>query len=308
MGKKLTTEEFIKRAREKHCDKYDYSKTEYVNSQTKVCIICPEHGEFWQIPSSHLKGIGCAKCTGKARLGLDEFINKSSKIHGDKYDYSKAEYVNSQTKVCIICPEHGEFWQTPKDHLSGRGCSICGGGVKHTTETFIEKARKIHGDKYDYSKVEYHSAHEKVCIICPEHGEFWQEPDNHYRCGCPHCKESKLEKYVRNVFNEVGIKYETQKKFDWCFYVKNMKFDFYLPEYNVAIECQGEQHYIPFRFEKNNSVSFKNRINRDILKQEMSEKNNLKLFYYGDKNVPDNLHGYKVYKNLYELINVIKKL
>ena len=131
------------------------------------------------------------------------FINKSKQVHGDKYDYSKVEYINAYTKVCIICPEHGEFWQTPASHMKGYGCLKCGqierkkklveiNQKKYNTDAFIKDARKIHGDKYDYSKVEYVNATTKVCIICPEHGEFWQTPNMHLNAsqGCPKCAKN----------------------------------------------------------------------------------------------------------------------
>ena len=123
-NKKLTTEEFIKRAREVHGDKYDYSKVEYINSNTKVCIICPEHGEFWQTPGSHLSGKGCEKCV-RPSYDTKSFVDCAKKIFGDKYDYSKVEYVNTKTKVCIICSKHGEFWMKPNVHLQGCGCNLC---------------------------------------------------------------------------------------------------------------------------------------------------------------------------------------
>ena len=127
MPKKKTKEEFIAKAKLVHGDKYDYSKVEYVGALTKVCIICPKHGEFCQEANSHLRGQGCPKCKyEKQTCTTDEFIAKAKKIHGDKYDYSKVEYVNDRTKVCIICPKHGEFWQTPNHHLSGCGCPKCG--------------------------------------------------------------------------------------------------------------------------------------------------------------------------------------
>ena len=92
MSKKKTTEEFIKEAKEKHGNKYDYSKVEYINNHTKVCIICPEHGEFWQFPQDHLKGRGCICCAGVKKLTTSDFIEQAKKIHGDKYDYSKVIY------------------------------------------------------------------------------------------------------------------------------------------------------------------------------------------------------------------------
>ena len=194
-----TTDEFIAKAKKIHGDKYDYSKVKYVDAKSKVCVVCPEHGEFWQIPYHHTKGCGCPKCKDdKTRerliLSKEGFIKKARLVHGNKYDYSKVEYVNNRTKVCIICPEHGEVWQTPNHHLSGCGCHKYGGEKQTSTkEKFIKKAKEIHGDKYDYSKVDYSNAHTKVCIICPNHGEFWQTPNNHLRGhGCPKCKRNKL--------------------------------------------------------------------------------------------------------------------
>ena len=120
---KKATEEFIRKAREVHGDKYDYSKAEYKNHLTKITIICPEHGEFQQIPSGHLSGHGCPKCSGKAKLTTEEFIRKAREVHGDKYDYSKVDYKNANTNITIVCPEHGEFEQRPADHLRGAGYS-----------------------------------------------------------------------------------------------------------------------------------------------------------------------------------------
>lgn len=195
----MNTEEFIKKSKIVHGDKYDYSKVEYVDPKTKVCIICPEHGEFWQLPYGHLSGRGCSLCryvksSSTSRKSKESFIDEAKKVHGDKYDYSKVEYVNNRTKVCIICPEHGEFWQRPDKHIIRKqGCPYCSGNAKRTTESFIFDSKKVHGDKYDYSKVEYVSIHEKVCIICPEHGEFWQTPNDHlHGQGCPGCKGKKI--------------------------------------------------------------------------------------------------------------------
>ena len=147
---------FIEKARQIHNDKYDYSKVNYVNSRTKVCIICPEHGEFWQTPHNHLKGYGCAEC-GKEKSHLpkittEDFIAKSKEIHGNKYDYSKVCYKTSDTKVCIICAEHGEFWQTPSNHMNGSGCPKCANEKRKNalikdTKLFIDAATLIHDGK-----------------------------------------------------------------------------------------------------------------------------------------------------------------
>ena len=121
----MKSEDFIKKARAVHGDKYDYSKVEYVNNRTKVCIICPIHGEFWQTPICHLKGNICPKCSKNKKPTTEEFIQKAKEVYGEKYDYSKVEYINNSTKVCIICPEHGEFLQSSTKHFMGQGCPKC---------------------------------------------------------------------------------------------------------------------------------------------------------------------------------------
>ena len=213
-----TKEQFIEKARNVHGDKYDYSKVEYVNGSTKVCIICPEHGEFWQTPLYHISShIGCNKCRA---LSIKEFVEKAHQIHGDKYDYSRVEYVNNRTPIRIICKVHGEFLQTPNTHLNGCGCQICSNRDKVDNEKFIEKARKIHGNKYDYSKVEYKKSSEHIIIICPEHGEFLQTPNAHLNGqGCPVCGKNRLrdkfslstEEFIRRAREVHGDKYDYSK-------------------------------------------------------------------------------------------------
>ena len=127
---KLTTEEFIAKAKAVHGDRYDYSKVEYVGTKTKICIICKEHGEFLQSPKKHLLGQGCIKChhnylAKRYSLGKEKFIEKAHAVHNGFYDYSKVEYVNSHTQVQILCPLHGVFNQEPASHLQGHGCPIC---------------------------------------------------------------------------------------------------------------------------------------------------------------------------------------
>ena len=316
--KKLTTEEFIERARKVHGDKYDYSKVEYVNNSIKVCIICPEHGEFWQTPDCHMHKQGCPKCAGTKKLTTEEFIERARKIHGDKYDYSKVEYVNSKTKVCIICPVHGEFWMTPNMHLYGQECpkcsySIMGMNRRLTTEEFIERARKIHGDKYDYSKVDYKGLYKSVCIIChkkdkhgKEHGEFWQAPANHLNGNkCPKCKESKLERKVRLSLDENNIMYIYQASKRDLNWLGLQSLDFYLPDYNVAIECQGEQHFKPVDFGGKGKewaeTSYEENVRRDEYKQKLCIENGITLLYYS------NIISNCVYNNINKLIEWIIK-
>ena len=201
--------DFIERAISVHGNKYDYSKSVYTGMHNKVIITCPIHGDFEQEAHAHLKGQGCPKCalesrTAKRKDNKESFIEKARKIHGDKYDYSKVKYRSSQEKVCIICPKHGEFWIKPYLHIQGHGCSECWEENRkfaklYDTDTFIEKAKKVHGDKYDYSKVNYINTNTKVCIICQEHGEFWQTPNSHINgSGCPKCGVKKSHKVMTN--------------------------------------------------------------------------------------------------------------
>lgn len=205
---------FIEKARKIHGNKYDYSKVEYKKVTDKVCIICPEHGEFWQEARQHYRGQGCPKCACKNRSekrsnNTEEFIKRAREVHGNKYDYSKVEYLNNHTKVCIICSEHGEFWQMPCDHINNkRGCPKCGKEkmatkLSLTQDEFIKQSIKIHGNKYNYSKVEYKNNRTKVCIICPKHGEFWTRPEVHLKgCECPKCfREKQSERQTKTTEN-----------------------------------------------------------------------------------------------------------
>lgn len=125
----------------------------------------------------------------KQNLAKETFIEKAKKVHGDKYDYSKVQIINSKSKVVIICKKHGEFLQEANSHLQGRGCPYCS-GKKFSFQDYLEKANKVWNNKYDYSKFEWKGVGSKVCIICPEHGEFWQLPNNHLKgeCGCLECR------------------------------------------------------------------------------------------------------------------------
>lgn len=316
MGKKITTNEFIIRANEKHNNKYDYSLSEYVSSNILIKVLCPIHGEFEQVASSHLKGQGCKKCfLDSRRLNEQTLINRFNLTHNNKYDYSLVNYKNIHDKVIILCPIHGEFKQTPHNHINGKGCLKCGGSEKSNINNFIQKAKLKHKNKYDYSNVIYLNNKTKVKIICPIHGDFWQSPNTHLRgsackkcgdsvkqnnkkltlsefitkCGlkhnnkydysllkninlnekqniicpihgkfkqklknhlyhgngCPRCKDSRGEIEIAKWLITNNIFFEPQKRFDDCRDILPLPFDFYLPDYNICIEYDGEQHYKP---------------------------------------------------------------
>jgi hypothetical protein len=217
MTKKSNKEEFIEKSIDKHGNKYDYSKTVYINGKTKIIIICPTHREFSQLPAEHIRknASGCPKCKGKNKT-TEEFIIEAIGVHGNTYDYSKSIYVKSNIKLTIICKVHGEFVMRPNDHLSSnQGCPKCKGKHK-TTLDFIQEAISIHGNTYDYSKSVYSGAKMKLTIVCVTHGEFQQIPNAHlYGQGCPDCGiESRIIKqssnylqFVNKIIGVHGVKY-----------------------------------------------------------------------------------------------------
>ena len=279
-SRRFTKGDFIKKAKELHGDKYDYSKVEYIDCRTKVCIICPEHGEFWQTPVSHLHTGGCQKCSHRY-MDTEYFIEKAKSFYGEKYNYEKTEYVNEKTPVCVVCQKHGEFFVNPHDFLSGHGCKKCGEEQrsekrKYDTEMFICKSKCVHGDKYDYSKVNYIDSKTKVCIVCPEHGEFWQTPAGHLLgYGCPICNESHLEKETNKILIEKKIRFERYKRFNW---LGLQSLDFYLSEIKVGIECQGIQHFNEVQhFGGNEGLTECKK--RDEKKFEKCKENGVEIFY-----------------------------
>jgi very-short-patch-repair endonuclease len=291
--KKLTTNEFIKKSKEIHDNKYDYSLVVYNSSLKKVKIICPIHGVFQQTPSNHYK-CGCKKCS--LILKSKKLINKDilslfKEKHGNFYDYSLVKYINNHTKIKIICPEHGIFEQIPKIHLRGSGCPKCSKNNKMTTKDFIHKAKKIHGNRYDYSLVDYKNTKTKVKIICPEHGIFEQIPNNHIskKYGCPFCNDSHGEKEIAQFLEKNNINFIRQYKFDDCKNIRQLPFDFHLPHYNICIEYDGEQH---FRENKIwGSKSFEQTKIRDKIKNEYCEKNNIHLIRIRyDENICEKLN------------------
>lgn len=321
--------DFIKQSKEKWGDTFDYSNVKYVNAKTKVCIICNELdengnkiGEFWTLPYNHLhkKNGGCKKLhsirlSKDMRMGKEEFIKQARLIHGDKYDYSQVVYINNRTNIYIICHEkdilgneHGGFWIKPEKHLNRKqGCPRCIGRYK-TNEIFIAEARAIHGDKYDYSKVNYQGSHVKVCIICPEHGEFWQTPHDHLsqKSGCPSCNQSHLEKVLYLLFIKYNINFIYQfseKDFS------KQEIDFYLPDHNIAIECQGIQHFKPTDFggkgeEWANSL-FTKCLFLDKRKYDICLNKGYEILYFTDKK--NLIKGYKTdskYNSIYNEKNV----
>src|SRR3989304_5173272 len=158
--------DFIKELISIHGNRYDYSDVVYTNINSKISIKCKVHGAFEQTASSHLAGRGCKKCIhDKNRKTVEQFLSNAKKIHGERYDYSDVIYTNNTTKVIIKCTEHGKFEQLPGDHLNGRGCRKCiHDKDRKNINQFLVTAKKIHGEKYDYSDVIYINGRSKMNI------------------------------------------------------------------------------------------------------------------------------------------------
>lgn len=216
------TQTFIDKANQVHNNRYDYSKSEYINNSIKITVICSEHGEFYPLPRNHIdKKTGCPECAGVTLKNTEYFINKANNIHNNKYDYSKVNYINSKTPVCIVCSKHGEFWQTPHNHYKQQNCPKCSREnvtekSKSSAEEFIQKSKKVHGDKFDYSKVIYIRALSPVLIICKDCGrEFKQTPNNHLRGqGCAKCAniiQKTTEEFTKDAIKVHNNKYDYSK-------------------------------------------------------------------------------------------------
>ncbi|MDZ4785612.1 MAG: hypothetical protein SGJ02_05990 [bacterium] len=288
----ITNEEYIKSASARHNNYYDYSKCNYTNSYSKVTIICPQHGDFEVEAKSHDKNklpSGCPKC-GDIKAGLSRrkgnkvFIDRAVEVFGeDKFNCDKVDYQTVKDNVIIKCNKHNcEFEVTPGNFLKNiHNCPECVKEINkellYTTEEFINQCKEAHGDLYDYSKSEYSGAFEKVDIICKKHGVFKQGASLHKRgSGCPNCSISKGELAVKAYLESNNIEFEQQKIFDGCKYKSLLKFDFYLPVLNIAIEFQGQQHFEPISC-FGGQDAFELVQLRDQIKKEFCEANNIKL-------------------------------
>lgn len=243
------TEQFISKAQLVHGTKYNYEKTIYLKSKTKVVINCPEHGCFEQTPNSHLNGQGCPSCgelkkEASKKLKIDDVINRCVKTHGDRYDYSRVKYKKVTDKVDIICEKHGLFSQALINHYRGQGCPSCGKVSMGENQRlngfeFVKRSRAIHGDKYEYDLSTYDNYRSKLKIICKKHGPFLQSAENHYSsgAGCPSCavRLSKGENEIFDLITSLGFEcVKTDRSI-----IKPLELDIVIPELKIAIEYNG---------------------------------------------------------------------
>lgn len=251
--KTSNNEEFIQKAIKIHGDRYDYSNIEYIRAIKNINILCKIHGIFNQTPNSHLRGRGCPKCGGSVKLNTKIFIEKAIKKHGNIYDYSNVNYINTNTKITIICKKHGSFNQTPNSHLRGNGCGCNNCGIEKMKKMqrmpitiFIERAKMVHGDKYDYSKINYINIDTKIIIICPIHGNFLQSPYCHikFNQGCQRCNKKGYSNAQILWLNFISLYYNiyiqhAENSNEYVIPNTKYKADGYCKETNTIYEYHG---------------------------------------------------------------------
>lgn len=248
MGRKaLTTDEWVKRAKSQHGDRYDYSKVVYRGYSAEIEIVCRDHGAFWQRENNHRNGAGCPKCglenRQKARSHTHaSFVTAAREAHGDAYEYPEVEVYNSRTVVPVICPEHGLFKTAVYTHLAGHACPRCsyhknGKRSQIGISEFVRRAQEVHGDTYEYISG-LSGLNNKILIRCPLHGEFKQIASNHLNgAGCPRCIKhiSNAEQEIYDFVGSLGVRVVQSSRS----VVAPYEVDIYCPDQGVAIEYNG---------------------------------------------------------------------
>ena len=259
----ISQEECIRRFKERHGDKYDYSKVIYKGQQVPVMIYC--------------KKCGRERANKKESISKEAFLKRAKTIHGDKYKYLDLDFSNSHDYITYECNVCGKIKkQLVYSHLNGKGCDC---NKRLTKEEFIKRAELIHKNRYDYSKVNYQGIMRKVEIYCKKHKKyFMQIVVNHLQgSGCPICNESSGEKIIKNILEENNIKFERWKRM-----FGKLSYDFYISSKNLLIEYNGKQHYekVNWSGKMTNDEMLKDlKIQRhnDWLKRKYAQKNNINL-------------------------------
>lgn len=329
VGEKIANnpDEVMEKLKEIWGDEYDFSEAVYVRANQPMKVICHhldkdgnEHGPFYPQPSNLLNGHGCLKCgleraQEKTRLPYSEFLERANAVHNGRYQYIEETYKGYDELMTMICPDHGEFQQRPHNHLAGQGCQKCGsikGGlaIRLTQEEFIRRCTEVHNGKYDYSQVVYDGLTNKIKPICPKHGMFEQRAGVHLNgSGCPKCRTSNLERKITKVLDkDFDVDYVYNYRVKW---LGMQSLDFYIPDYNIGIECQGAQHFEKDYYNrKHQDPEFKNYykvVERDQRKNKLCKENGVNLVYYFDKYFNDKYQFDNPYfNNIEDLITYIK--
>lgn len=247
------------------------------------------------------------------RQTSEERIKKAKRVHKNFYDYSKTDFSKVKEDTIVKCPIHGDFKTNYDRHVnSNQECPMCSHRAKITNEIFEKRANIIHNSKYKYFH-DYINMHKKITFECPIHGIKSKQVQAHLRGqGCEECsqieKQSKIEENIKNILIEKDILFEEQKHFEW---LGLMSVDFYLPQYNTAIECQGIQHFEPRDFSGHNllqaKLNFEIQKERDTRKYNLCKEHNLTLLYYSIIK-PKEKYFSEVFNDKNKLINKIKNI
>lgn len=283
--KKLTTDQFIDKFYKRYTNglDLDLSKFEYVTARTESITICNKHNIIIQNTANNLlQGIKkCKQCKSEAisisrAYTIDDFINRSKKTHGDRYDYSEAIWVDSRHNVKIICSKHGPFMQNPQSHWTGFGCPSCGySALRKTNSEFITEASEVHNNKYYYDKVDYVNNYTPVTITCKEHGDFSMAPKAHilYQRGCPVCYPGNRSWPEIAWLNELGIPNECRQKYivlDGKRIIVDAKVG------NVIYEFWGDfWHGNPSKFKPDDKNTKCNKTFKELYTATMNKRNNI---------------------------------
>lgn len=317
MGKKTykhprqyTTETFKARLKEIYGNKFGLEFVEYNGAYKPIILVCPIHGKFSVRACIAARGkASCKKCANiekslESRTPFNIIRERILNTHNGISIDENQEYKNTHTKIKVVCSKHGEFEMTPNSLLSGQSCPKCGKENaakkrKGSLKWLINESKKIHGDKYTFDKFIYKNTKTKGIVTCIKHGDFLITPDKllHAKQGCPICSTSKLEREFKDILDENNENYIYRcgaKTFSW---LKRQHLDFYLPKYNIAVECQGIQHYQPVRFGGISEEDAEKQLNYvnslDKRKKEICDKNNVTLTYL---KYDDDI--YKFYKSI----------
>lgn len=289
MGKRIDTEKFIERSKKIHGDLYDYSKVNYKNSKTKVCIKCIKCGHEWlSLAANHFSGRGCKKCQysklpQNKPMSHDVFLNRSYKTHGDKFDFI-SKYKSFKSLITIKCKACGTvFEQRADSHLAGRGCRKCQYAILPqnqplSVDDFENRCKKLHENKYQYCG-DYKGSRYKINIFCKYHKENFLQGANAHLLkgqGCPKCNLSRGEKRVEAYLKCKKINFECEKNFYGCRFKKPLSFDFYLPDFNLCIEYDGELHYYPIAIFGGIKTLAETKL-RDEIKNNFCKKESIKI-------------------------------
>lgn len=280
-------ETFIVALNNKFPNVYDTSKVNFVCLDDNVILLYK--GSIVEVTPRHILRAKRAITHSFVR-NKECFVKRCREVHGDEFVYDdKTVYVNSHTKITIKCKKHGYFELWPANHLNGAKCPMCRNETKINPKKksyaqFLKDANRLHDGKYIYDEETFVNYSTPMRIICPKHGEFWQTPNSHnskqVAHGCPVCKESSLERESRIFLKENSIEFNWSKHFVW---LGKQHLDFYLPKYNIAIECQGKQHFV-IGFGKDKDL-LDTLIERDTRKNKLCLENGVRLLYLLPKSV-----------------------